>query len=45
MSKLPRDEFVKEYVPELITNYSKPNPGENVNAERREIDVFFQPTQ
>jgi hypothetical protein len=45
MSQFPHDEFVKEYLPELITNYGKTNSGENVNAERREIDVFFQPTK
>lgn len=43
MSQFSHDEFVKEYVPELINNYGETNPGENVNAERREIDVFFQP--
>jgi hypothetical protein len=45
MSKFPHDEFVKEYIPELIKYYGAANSGENINSERREIDVFFQPTQ
>jgi hypothetical protein len=45
MSQFPHDEFAKEYIPELIKNYGAANPGENISSERREIDVFFQPTQ
>jgi hypothetical protein len=44
MSQFPHDEFVKEYLPELIQDYGEARSGENVNAERREVDVFFQPT-
>lgn len=43
MSQFPHDEFVKEYLPELIQDYGEAKSGENVNAQRREIDVFFQP--
>jgi hypothetical protein len=45
MSQFPHDEFAKEYLPELIKDYGEAKSGENVNAERREIDVFFQPTK
>lgn len=44
MSQFPHDEFVKEYIPELIKDHGFANSGENVVAQRREIDVFFQPT-
>jgi hypothetical protein len=44
MSQFPHDEFAKEYLPELIKDYGEAKSGENVIAERREIDVFFQPT-
>jgi hypothetical protein len=45
MSQFPHDELVKEYIPELIKDYGAANPGENINSERREIDVFFEPTK
>jgi hypothetical protein len=45
MSQFPHDDFVKEYLPELINNYGEAKSGENVNAERREIDIFFRPTK
>lgn len=45
MSQFPHDEFVKEYIPELIKSYGAAKAGENINSERREIDVFFEPTQ
>lgn len=45
MSQFPHDEFVKEYIPELIKDYGTANSGENINSERREIDVFFQPNR
>ncbi len=45
MSQFPHDEFVKEYLPELIKEYGEANSGENVMAQRREIDVFFQPNK
>jgi hypothetical protein len=45
MSQFPHDEFVKEFIPELIKDCGKANSGENVQAQRREIDVFFEPTK
>jgi hypothetical protein len=43
MSKFPHDEFVKEYIPELCSEYGVTTPSMPVNSETREIDVFFQP--
>lgn len=43
MSQFPHDEFVKEYLPELIKDYGVAKSAENITAQRREIDVFFQP--
>lgn len=45
MSQFPHDEFVKEYIPELIKDYGEAKSGENINAERREIDIFFRSTK
>ena len=45
MSQFPHDEFVKEYIPELIKDYGVAKSAENITAQRREIDVFFQPTK
>ncbi len=45
MSQFPHDEFVKEYLPELISDYGDVTSGENVTGQRREIDVFFQPNK
>ena len=43
MVQFPHDEFVKEYLPELIQEYGLAKPGETVSSERREIDIFFIP--
>ena len=45
MSQFPHDEFVKEYIPELIQEYGLAKSSENIMAQRREIDVLFQPTK
>jgi hypothetical protein len=45
MSQFPHDEFVKEYLPELIQEYGEARAAKNISAERREIDVFFQPNR
>ena len=45
MSQFPHDEFAKEYIPELIKDYGEANSGENISAERKEIDVIFKPTK
>ncbi len=43
MVQFPHDEFVKEYLPELIKEYGLAKSGETVSSERREIDLFFIP--
>lgn len=43
MTQFPHDQFVKEYLPELIGEYGLVNAGESVSGELREIDVFFTP--
>ena len=45
MVQFPHDEFVKEYIPELIKEYGLANAGETVSSERREIDLMFIPQQ
>ncbi len=45
MSQFPHDEFVKEYLPELMKDYGEATSSVNVISQRREIDVFFQPTK
>lgn len=45
MSQFPHDEFVKEYIPELCNQYGIAIPSMPISSERREIDVFFQPTK
>ena len=43
MSQFPHDDFVKEYLPELISNYRVVNSGKKIASQTKEIDVFFQP--
>jgi Domain of unknown function (DUF4351) len=43
MSQFPHDEFVKEYIPELIGEYGITKAGETLSSEMREIDIFFIP--
>ncbi len=43
MSQFPHDDFVKEYLPELISNYGLVNSGKKIASQTKEIDVFFQP--
>jgi len=43
MTQFPHDEFVKEYIPDLIGEYGLAKAGEIVGSEMREIDVFFIP--
>lgn len=43
MTQFPHDQFVKEYIPELINEYGIANAGETLNSEMREIDIFFIP--
>jgi hypothetical protein len=43
MTQFPHDQFVKEYLPQLLGQYGEVKAAETVSSERREIDVFFQP--
>ncbi len=43
MSQFPHDDFVKEYLPELISNYGIVVSGKKIASQTKEIDVFFQP--
>ncbi|MEB3192829.1 MAG: DUF4351 domain-containing protein [Snowella sp.] len=43
MTQFPHDQFVKEYLPQLLGQYGEVRAAETVSSERREIDVFFQP--
>jgi hypothetical protein len=45
MTQFPHDQFVKEYLPELMGEYGLVNAGESVSSELREIDVFFCPNK
>lgn len=43
MSQFPHDDFVKEYLPELIKDYGQVSSGKKIASQTKEIDVFFQP--
>ena len=43
MSQFPHDDFVKEYLPELISDYGIVASGKKIASQTKEIDVFFQP--
>ena len=43
MSQFPHDDFVKEYLPELIKDYGTVSSGKKIASQTKEIDVFFQP--
>ena len=43
MSQFPHDDFVKEYLPELIKDYGIVDSGKKIASQTKEIDVFFQP--
>ncbi len=43
MSQFPHDDFVKEYLPELISDYGVVTSGKKIASQTKEIDVFFQP--
>ncbi len=45
MSQFPHDDFVKEYLPELIKDYGVANSGSKIASQTKEIDVFFQPNK
>ena len=45
MSQFPHDEFVKQYIPQLLKNYGIPQEGKKIRSQVKEIDVFFQPTK
>ena len=41
MSQFPHDDFVKEYLPELIKDYGNVSSGKKIASQTKEIDVFF----
>ena len=43
MSQFPHDDFVKEYLPELIKDYGVVDAAKKIASQTKEIDVFFQP--
>jgi hypothetical protein len=43
MTRFPHDEFAKEYLPKLLTEYGKAETSLKISGEIREIDVFFTP--
>ena len=43
MSQFPHDDFVKEYLPELIKDYGIVESAKKIASQTKEIDVFFQP--
>ena len=43
MSQFPHDDFVKEYLPELIKDYGIVDSAKKIASQTKEIDVFFQP--
>ena len=45
MSQFPHDDFVKEYLPELIKDYGTVSSGKKIASQTKEIDVFFQPNK
>ncbi len=45
MSQFPHDDFVKEYLPELISVYGTVTSALKIASQTKEIDVFFQPNK
>ena len=45
MSQFPHDDFVKEYLPELIKDYGIVSSGKKITSQTKEIDVLFEPAQ
>ncbi len=43
MSQFPHDDFVKEYLPELIKDYGIASSGKKITSQTKEIDVLFEP--
>jgi hypothetical protein len=45
MTRFIHDQFVKDYLEELLTPYGEVQAPRRVAGEVREIDVYFIPTQ
>ena len=45
MTQFPHDNFIKDYIPELIGEYGQATPGVNLAVEVKEIDILFIPNQ
>ena len=45
MTQFPHDNFVKDYIPELLGEYGVATSGVELSAETKEIDVLFIPNQ
>ncbi len=45
MTQFPHDQFIKDYLPELLGNYGTATAAVEVAIEVREIDVLFVPNQ
>ena len=43
MSQFPHDEFTKEYIPELITEYGITIERKKIKSQVKEVDIFFEP--
>ena len=45
MSQFPHDDFVKEYLPELLKDYGIASAGHKLSSQTKEIDVLFEPNK
>jgi hypothetical protein len=45
MTQFPHDQFIKDYIPELLNEYGEATPGVNLTVEVKEIDMLFIPNQ
>ena len=45
MSQFPHDDFVKEYLPELIKDFGIVSSGQKIASQMKEIDVLFEPNR
>ena len=45
MSQFPHDDFVKEYLPELIKDFGIVSSGQKIASQMKEIDVLFEPNE
>ena len=45
MSQFPHDDFVKEYLPELIKDFGVASSSQKIASQMKEIDVLFEPNE